>query len=190
MKKILFSISFIFINTISIFGQNDNQSIVSGKHYSYYLKTPKDWIRNSDSDFERGIEVAFAPDKSSLQTGDIFIYANSSSIDTIRGQNVKTIISFDQSDFKSRHKNAIYEKQKDILTEKDSSLAVIYFLTIKSENYYEAVAYLPVPSGVVMIIMHSKLLEGRKRYLPEFEKIVKSCYYVSEIKGIWILPGK
>lgn len=182
------SIILTILLTIVFLGQTfsqESKSIVEGQFYYYSVTTPKGWIRDSPEN----LEVAFLPDKKSMKDGSNFAYANSSKIDTTIGENIQTVINFDQTDFKKRHPNAVYKKQGDIITTKDNKKSIVYHLTIASDNYYEAIAHIAVRAGVIMIVMHSKKENDLIKYLPKFEELVKSCFWVSE-KEFWILPGK
>lgn len=171
-----FFVILFFIANIS-FAQNDNSGIVFGEKHVYSLTAPKGWILDNKAGVDQGLQAVFYPEGSSWAEGTTVMYANFAIY--ADGQNtVDELINYDTTEFKKQSPDLKITRQQNIEVKNDIA-AKVYSFTNDKNNNTESVAYIPAPTGTVLIIITSRDKDEYKEFYPKFEELVRSYNWLS-----------
>lgn len=151
MKKLI--ILLFAITTLSVTAQTTGGGIIYGDNHVYALSAPKGWILDNKAAVSAGIHAVFYPVGENWVDAPTVMYTNFAGIDST--EQLQNFIDADIAAFKRNGDEVI--KFKKAVTAKAGKFLVYYFeYTEDKIRAKEYIAYHRAPTGVVMLILHTK----------------------------------
>ncbi len=151
---------------------NMQSGIVYGDDYAYLISAPKGWIMDYENADEVGASSLFYRKGESWEKGIAVMYVRVEKLE--KGMTAKTVIADDLTTFK-KHNSKMKITQGATLRTLDGRTVVTYvFQGVNEGIACERVAYVEMPTVVLLIALSSKTSVGYKNALSDHAALVKS----------------
>lgn len=154
----------------------------------FIVSAPKGWVNDAEAASHLGICALYIPQGTSYNDAPAVIYpkAGTRGTDGSLHDTAKALAELGQKMLSSRPggENLRLRQGKDIKTEGGETFALWYFDQGPPPNEWEAVAYLPKNTDVLLLVLSTRLEAAREAHMKDLEAVAHAVSTLDvEIEG-------
>jgi hypothetical protein len=154
-------------------------TILMGRHYSFILKEPSDWVMDGDSAKSQGLESVLYRAGTSWNAAVVVMYVRVVYKDETQ-PTLEKVIADDVSDFSKQSPDSRVSPSSALST-RDKKQAIVKRFYDGANKNYESVAFIDEPKLVVILALSSRNKKEFDKSLPAFKSLVGSYFLVKEL---------
>ena len=180
-KAILLAL-FVLATQSQVLGQKadgDDGTILMGRHYSFILKEPIEWVMDGETAKSQGLQSVLYKTGSSWKAAVVVMYVRVVYKDETQ-PTLEKVIADDVSDFLKQSRDSKVSDTSALST-RDKKQAVVKGFYDGANKNYESVAFIDEPKVVVILALSSRNKDEFDKSVPAFEGLVRSYFFVNAL---------
>ena len=154
-------------------------TILMGRHYSFILKEPNEWVMDGRTAKSQGLQSVLYKAGSSWKAAVVVMYVRVLYKDKTQ-PTLERVIADDVNDFLKQSRDSKVSDSRSLST-RDKKQAVVKEFYDGANKNYESVAFIDEPKVVVIVALSSRTKDEFDKSIPAFQALVGSYFFVKEL---------
>ena len=148
-------------------------AIIDGPHYSFLIRTPKDWRMTSTRQFQ----AAFFPAKTTFENTPVIMYVRSGDKAQLHVSGIEELNKLDLRGIRQGHPKA---ESKKVGSSQISDGKEVPVYSFSGGGFFERVAYVEQPKTITVFVLSSETADELEASENAFRELVASYVFISD----------